>query len=121
LRFLKPCPVRYGRSHVLARFDTHQISNGGAEAVNLIIEKTRRLPHGFTAFDHYRLRILLAASGLRPYRRPNHLFPKSPHSGPAGEPRPVPFGPPCVRPCHPLARATGTEGFSAAAHLSSVS
>jgi transposase len=57
------------RSHVLARFETHEISNGGTEAVNLIIEKTRRLAHGFRTFDHYRLRILLAASGLRPYRR----------------------------------------------------
>jgi transposase len=60
--------LRQWRSHVLARFDTHQISNG-TEAVNLIIEKTRRLAHGFRTFDHYRLRILLAASGLRPYRR----------------------------------------------------
>jgi hypothetical protein len=32
---------------VPARFDTHQISNGGTEAVNLIIEKTRRLAHSF--------------------------------------------------------------------------
>jgi transposase len=54
---------------VLARFDTHQISNGGTEAANLLIEKTRRLAHGFRTFEHYRLRILLAASGLRPYRR----------------------------------------------------
>ena len=77
------CPVpevaRLGRTlkqwktHVLARFDTHRISNGGTEAVNLIIEKTRRLAHGFRTFDHYRLRILLAASGTRPYRRtPTH-------------------------------------------------
>jgi transposase len=64
--------LRQWRPHVLARFDTHQISNGGTEAVNLLIEKTRRLAHGFRTFDHYRLRILLAASGLRPYRRPNH-------------------------------------------------
>ena len=35
--------LRQWRSHVLARFDTHHISNGGTEAVNLIIEKTRRL------------------------------------------------------------------------------
>jgi hypothetical protein len=34
--------LRQWRSHVPARFDTHQISNGGTEAVNLIIEKTRR-------------------------------------------------------------------------------
>jgi transposase len=61
--------LRQWRSHVLARFDTDRISNGGTEAINLIIEKTRRLAHGFRTFDHYRLRILLAASGLRPYRR----------------------------------------------------
>jgi transposase len=61
--------LRQWRSHVLARFDTHRISNGGTEAVNLIVEKTRRLAHGFRTFAHYRLRILLAASGTRPYRR----------------------------------------------------
>jgi transposase len=77
------CPIhdvaRLGRTlkmwkeHVLARFDTHRISNGGTEAVNLIIEKTRRIAHGFRTFEHYPLRILLAASGNRPYRRaPNH-------------------------------------------------
>jgi hypothetical protein len=31
--------------------------------VNLIIEKVRRLAHGFKDFDHYRLRIMLAADG----------------------------------------------------------
>jgi transposase len=77
------CPIpevaRLGRTlkmwkdHILARFDTHRISNGGTEAVNLIIEKVRRLAHGFRTFEHYRLRILLAASGNRQYRRgPNH-------------------------------------------------
>ncbi len=35
---------------------------------NLIIEKVRRLAHGFKDFDHYRLRILLAADGSRRYR-----------------------------------------------------
>jgi transposase len=62
--------LRMWRSHVLARFESHRISNGGTEAVNLLIEKTRRLAHGFRTFEHYRLRILLAASGNRPYRRP---------------------------------------------------
>ena len=62
--------LRQWKSHVLARFDTHRISNGGTEAVNLIIEKTRRLAHGFRTFDHSHLRILLAASGQRAYRRP---------------------------------------------------
>ena len=73
------CPIpevaRLGRTlmqwrpHFLARFDTHRISNGGTEAVNLVIEKTRHLAHGFRTFEQYRLRILLAASGTRPYRR----------------------------------------------------
>lgn len=56
------------RQQVLAYFDTSGVSNGGTEAINLIIEKTRRLAHGFRDFDHYRLRILLAASGNRAYR-----------------------------------------------------
>jgi hypothetical protein len=51
---------------VLAYFDTGGVSNGGTEAINLLIEKTRRLAHGFRTFTHYRLRILLAASGTRP-------------------------------------------------------
>jgi transposase len=57
------------RQQVLAYFDTSGVSNGGTEAINLIIEKIRRLAHGFKDFDHYRLRILLAASGNRAYRR----------------------------------------------------
>lgn len=57
--------LRTWRQHVMARFETHRISNGGTEAVNLIIEKTRRLAHGFRTFEHYRIRILLAASGTR--------------------------------------------------------
>ena len=52
---------------------TSGVSNGGTEAINLLIEKTRRLAHGFRNFRHYRLRILLVADGSRPYRRPpNH-------------------------------------------------
>jgi transposase len=77
------CPIpevaRLGRTlkawktQVLAYFDTDGVSNGGTEAINLIIEKVRRLAHGFRDFKHYRLRILLAASGQRSYRNPqNH-------------------------------------------------
>ncbi len=62
--------LRMWRQHVLARFATDRISNGGTEAVNLLIEKTRRIPQGFRTFEHYRIRILLTASGNRPYRRP---------------------------------------------------
>ncbi len=65
--------LRAWKSHLLARFDTHRISNGGTEAINLLIEKARRLAHGFRTFEHYRLRIMLTASGSRHYRRhPNH-------------------------------------------------
>ena len=72
------CPIpevaRLGRTlkawkaQVLAYFDTEGVSNGGTEAINLIIEKVRRLAHGFRDFNHYRLRILLATSGDRAYR-----------------------------------------------------
>ena len=45
------------------------MSNGGTEAINGIIEKTRRLGHGYRNFTNYRLRMLLAANGQRTYRR----------------------------------------------------
>jgi transposase len=61
--------LRSWRAEVLAYFDTGGISNGGTEAINLIIEKTRRLAHGFRNFTNYRIRILLAADGTRPWRR----------------------------------------------------
>jgi len=55
-----------------------RISNGGSEAINLLIEMVRRLAHGFRPFDQYRLRILLTASGTRTYRRaPPFTDPKS--------------------------------------------
>ena len=57
------------RQQLLAYFDTSGVSNGGTEAINLIIEKVRLLAHGFRDFTHYRLRILLAASGNRAYRK----------------------------------------------------
>jgi len=65
--------LRAWRDQVLAYFTTDGVNNGGTEAINLVIEKTRRLAHGFRNFTNYRLRILLAASGDRTYRRgPNH-------------------------------------------------
>ena len=60
--------LRAWRAQILAYFDTHGVSNGDTEAINLMIEKVRRLAHGFKDFDHYRLRIMLAADGRRPYR-----------------------------------------------------
>jgi hypothetical protein len=44
-----------------------RVSNGGTEAIDLITERTRRLAQGFRDFNHYRLRILLAVDGTRPY------------------------------------------------------
>lgn len=65
--------LRQWRQQVLSYFSTSGVSNGGTEAINLLIEKTRRLAHGFRNFTNYRLRILLVADGSRPYReRPNH-------------------------------------------------
>jgi transposase len=61
--------LRQWRQQILAYFTTEGVNNGGTEAINLIIEKTRRPAHGFRNFEHYRLRILLAADGSRPYRR----------------------------------------------------
>ena len=63
------CPVpevaRLGRTlavwrkEFLADFDTNRASNGPTEAVNLLVEKIRRIGHGYRRFDHYRLRLLL--------------------------------------------------------------
>ncbi|MEZ0167059.1 ISL3 family transposase [Kineococcus sp. LSe6-4] len=60
--------LRSWRAEILAYFDTGGVSNGGTEAINLIIEKVRRLAHGFRNFANYRIRILLAADGTRPWR-----------------------------------------------------
>lgn len=60
--------LRVWRDAFLAYFTTGGVSNGGTEAINLIIEKTRRLAHGFRNFHNYRLRILLAAGGHKPWR-----------------------------------------------------
>lgn len=46
------------QDEILAYHTTHR-SNGPTEAVNLLIEKVRRIGHGFRNFDNYRLRLLL--------------------------------------------------------------
>ena len=61
--------LRRWREEILAYFTTGGVSNGGTEAINGVIEKTRRLAHGFRNFTNYRIRIMLAADGSRPYRR----------------------------------------------------
>jgi len=73
------CPIpevaRLGRtlrawgSQVLAYFDTGGVSNGGTEAINMLIEKARRLAHSYRNLENYRLRMLLATGGQRSQRR----------------------------------------------------
>jgi transposase len=46
------------QDEVLA-YHTTGMSNGPTEAVNLLIEKVRRIGHGFRNFDNYRLRLIL--------------------------------------------------------------
>jgi transposase len=72
------CPIpevaRLGRTlkqwktAILAYFDTNGASNGPTEAINGVIETTRRIARGFRNFTNYRLRCLLAGGGHRPYR-----------------------------------------------------
>jgi len=52
------------RSEYLGYFDTKGSSNGGAEAINGLLELHRRIARGFTNLDNYRLRMLLIAGGL---------------------------------------------------------
>ncbi len=52
--------LRTWQPQLLARFHTEEkISNGPTEAMNLIIEKVRRVGHGYRNFANYRLRLLL--------------------------------------------------------------
>ena len=67
--------LRAWKAQVLAYFDTSGVSNGGTEAINLIIEKVRRLAHGFKEKGKKKKemkgttqRSNYAASGLRQYR-----------------------------------------------------
>lgn len=86
LESLHTCPIpeikrlgktlRRWREEVLAYFATGGVSNSGTEAINGVIEKTRRLAHGFRNFTNYRIRILLAADGSRPYRRRPSIRPE---------------------------------------------
>jgi len=58
--------LRKWRREFLAYFDTARSSNGGAEAVNGLIELHRRVARGFRNRRNYRLRMLLVGGGLIP-------------------------------------------------------
>jgi transposase len=56
------------QAEVLAYHSTGR-SNGPTEAVNLLVEKVRRIGHGFRNFGNYRLRLLLRC-GVKWQTRP---------------------------------------------------
>jgi transposase len=73
--------LRAWRPELLAYFTTDRAtSNGPTEAINLLIETSRRAGHGFRNFDNYRLRLLLAHGattcdhGAPRIRRPHPRF-----------------------------------------------
>lgn len=51
--------LRAWRPEFLAYHHTDGASNGPTEAMNLVVEKTRRIGHGYRNFGNYRLRLLL--------------------------------------------------------------
>jgi transposase len=73
--------LRSWRTEILAHHVTGA-SNGPTEALNLCVKKVKRCGHGFTTFEHYRLRVLLHAGGITwPSRpRPPRLRTRAPHS-----------------------------------------
>lgn len=52
------------QDEILAYHHTGRASNGPTEAVNLLIEKIRRVGHGFRNYKNYRLRLLLRCGGI---------------------------------------------------------
>ncbi len=69
------------RAEILAHHTTGA-SNGPTEGLNLSVKRVKRCGHGFTRFDHYRLRVLLHAGGVTwPCRaRPPRIRTRAPHS-----------------------------------------
>ncbi len=62
--------IKAWEHELLAWHDTGGTSNGPTEAVNLLIEKIRRLGHGFRNLANYRLRLLLACGGIHWQHQP---------------------------------------------------
>ena len=58
-------------NEILAFHTTGGASNGPTEAVNLIIEKIRRIGHGYRNYDNYRRRLLLGC-GIQWATVPTH-------------------------------------------------
>jgi len=68
--------LKQWRTAFLAYFDTGRANNGGAEAINGLIELHRRIARGFRNYDNYRLRTLLVGGGLIS----PHLKEEEPHN-----------------------------------------
>ena len=62
--------IRAWQNELLNWHHSGGTSNGPTEAVNLLIEKLRRLGHGFRNPDNYRLRLLLACGGINWHTQP---------------------------------------------------
>lgn len=56
--------LKQWREALLGYFSTGGANNGGAEAVNGLIELHRRVARGFRNRENYRLRMLLIGGGL---------------------------------------------------------
>ena len=56
-------------------------SNGPTEGQNFCVKQVKRAGRGFTCFEHYRLRVLLHAGGVRWPRHPSppRIRTRSPH------------------------------------------
>ena len=69
------------RTEILAHHSTGA-SNGPTEGLNLCVKRVKRCGHRFKRFEHYRLRVLLHAGGVKwPSRpRPPRIRTHSPHS-----------------------------------------
>jgi transposase len=65
--------VRSWQYEILAYHSTGQSSNGPTEAVNLLIEKVRRIGHGFRNFDNYRFRLLLRCGVIWHHQPANRI------------------------------------------------
>jgi transposase len=70
--------LRAWRVEFLVDHETAGASNGPTEAMNLLIERSRRDARGFRNFDNYRLRLRLpTASSRRLLRQPMCPIPLS--------------------------------------------
>jgi transposase len=69
------------RAEILAHHATGA-SNGPTEGLNLLVKKVKRCGHGFTRFEHYRLRVLLHTGGITWPARPSppRIRTRRPHS-----------------------------------------